>query len=176
MVEIPSSVKKSNKKIIQSKSCSFRKCLCDIWSSGHTWFWSPFTNTGITCRISSAWHDSSTVNTTIEESYQHNSKKIIMTAEESCKRMLTHHASDCWTIMPATVEQSCQRLLNNHASNCWTIALVSVEQLFQWLLKNRVRNSCRIMPVTVEESYQRLFSNRANNFERIVSVTVEQFI
>ena len=159
MVEIPSSVKKSNKTIIQSKSCSFRKCLRDIWSSGHIWFWSPFTNTRITCHISGTWHNSSTVNTTIEESCQHNSKK-------------DYH--DCWRILQVPVDQSGQRLLNNQASNCWTIMPVTVEQLY-WCLLNNCFNDCwRIVSETIVESCQWLLKNRTSNCSAIVSATLKE--
>ena len=87
------------------------------------------------CRIPGTWHDSSTVNITVEEFCQHRKKK------KSCPWLLNNRASHCWIIMPVTVEQSCQWLLNNRASHCWTIVPVTVEELYQWLLNNRVSDT-----------------------------------
>ena len=143
------------------------------------------------CRIPGTWHDSSTVNITVEEFYQHRKEKrswpwllenrvsdcwitVLGTAEEPCHRLLNNRASDYWRIAPVTVEESCQRLLNNRARDCWTIVPVTVEQSCQPLLNNCASECWTIVPVTVEESCQPLLNNRASDCWRIVPVTVER--
>ena len=102
-------------------------------------------------RISGTWHDSLTVNITVEEFCHYRKKK------KSCPWLLNNRASDCWTIVPVTVEQSCQWLLKNHASDCWTIVPVTVEPLYQRLLRNR----------------EPLLNNHASDCWTIVPVNVE---
>ena len=59
---------------------------------------------GIMCRIPGTWHDSSTMNITVEEFCQHRKKK------KSWPWMLSNRASHYWRIVPVTVEQSYQGL------------------------------------------------------------------
>ena len=66
------------------------------------------------CHIHGTWHDSSTVNVTVEK---------------FCQQKKINLERYCWRIVPVTVEQSCQWLLNDHASDCWTIVPVTVEKL-----------------------------------------------
>ena len=86
------------------------------------------------CRIPGTWHDSSTVNITVEEFCQNKKRKN-----------LVRH---CWRIVPATVEQSWQWLLKNYFSDCWR--------------KNRASHCWAIVPVTVGELCQRLLMNCVN--------------
>ena len=62
------------------------------------------------CLIPSAWHDSSTMNTTVEESCQRKKKKL--------SRLLNNRVSDCWRTVPATVEESC-KLTQKHKMEVW---------------------------------------------------------
>ena len=136
------------------------------------------------CRIPGTWHDSSTVNITVEEFRQHRKKK------KSCPWLLNNRASDCsrivpatvqescqwlWTIVPVTVEELCQWLLKNRASHYWIIMPVTVEQSCQWLLKNPGRYCWGIVPVTVKQSCQWLLNNRASDCRRIVSATEQSY-
>ena len=114
------------------------------------------------CHILGTWHDSLTVNITVEEFCQHRKK------EKSCLWLLNNRAKDCWKIMPVIVEESCQPLLNNRASDCWRIMTVTAEQSCHPLLNNRASNCWRIMLVTVEELCQWLSMNRANDCWRVV--------
>ena len=94
---------------------------------------------------SGTWHNSSTVNITVEDFCQNKYKKTLTrflwscatTIKQLCQWLLKNCASDCWTIIPVTVEELCQWLLKNHTSDCWT---------------NGASNCWRIMPVSDEES------------------------
>ena len=118
------------------------------------------------CRIPGTWHDSSTVNITVEKFCQHRKKK-------TCLWLLKNRATDCWTIMSVTVaelcnwlEESCQPLLCNRASNCWRIMLATAEQSFQQLL--HITLKCwTIVPVTVEKLCLQLWKNCASDCWRL---------
>ena len=75
---------------------------------------------------------------------------------DSTLMCLLGHASDCWTIVPATSEQLCQQLLKNSGSHCWGIMQVTVEQSCHWLLNNRASGCWTIVPVTIEQWCQQL--------------------
>ena len=97
---------------------------------------------------SGTWHNSSTVNITVEDFCQNKYKKttrflwscasnhqtiVSVTVEELCQRLLNNHPSDCWRIMPVTVEESCLWVMKNHANNCWTTLPEAAENWCQWL-------------------------------------------
>ena len=153
---------------------------------------------GQMCWIPGTWHNSSTMNITIEEFCQHRKKKkscqpllknsasiekrkncashcwiiVPVTVEQLCQWLSKNRASHCWIIVPVTVKQSCQWLLNNHASNCWITKPVTVEQSCQWL--NNCATDCwAILPGTVEHSCQWLLHIILNCWT-IVPVTVEE--
>ena len=104
----------------------------------------------IMCRIRGTWHDSSTVNITVEEFCQYRKKK------KFCPWLLNNRASDCCTIVPVTVEQSRQWLSNNCASDCWWIVPATIEESYQWLLINRASECWTI-------ACQRLLHNRVSD-------------
>ena len=127
--------------------------LINQWVSGNR----------IMCCIPGTWHDSSTVNITIEEFCQQRKKKnldhgywriVPATIEESCQWQLKNCTSHYWRIVPVAVEKSCQQLLNNRASDCWTIVPVTVEESCRPLLNNRASDCWRILSVTVGQSCQ----------------------
>ena len=128
------------------------------------------------CRILGTWHDSSTVNISVQEFCQHRKKKKILTVtvEESCQPLLKNRASNCWRIVPVTVEKSCQRLLNNCASDCWILVPATDEQSCQWLLNNRASVCRTIVSVTVEQSCQWLLKHYASDCWTTVPATVQQ--
>ena len=97
---------------------------------------------------SGTWHNSSTVNITVEDFCQNKYKKttpflwscasnhqtiVSVTVEELCQRLLNNHPSDCWRIMPVTVEESCLWVMKNRANNCWTTLPEAAENWCQWL-------------------------------------------
>ena len=125
------------------------------------------TNIRIMYPVPGTWHNSSTVNITVEEFCQHRKKK------KSWPLLLNNLASDCWIIVPATIKESCQPLLGNRASHGWAIVLVTVEQSCQWLLNNRASHCWRIMPVTVDQSCPWLLNNRASDCRTCLPAIVE---
>ena len=113
---------------------------------------------------SGTWHNSSTVNITVEDFCQNKYKKTLTRFLWSC-------ASNHQTIVSVTVEELCQRLLNNHPSDCWRIMPVTVEESYQWLLnkwcqqllKNHACEWWRIVQTTVEQPCQKLLKIGASD-------------
>ena len=73
------------------------------------------------CRIPSTWHNSSTMNTTVEESCQRGKKDYLA---------LNNHACECWKIVPATVEESCKRI-QKHKMVLWYNVNIAAVLYFQ---------------------------------------------